>query len=86
MSQLASSAGHIPWGAIVTSIPLWAIVVAHFSYNWTFYTLLTLLPTYMNDVLGFSIQQVRSLNCQIHVCISETFKWPKRLLEMENVN
>ncbi|RXN23420.1 sialin [Labeo rohita] len=32
-------------------------VVAHFSYNWTFYTLLTLLPTYMNDILGFSIQQ-----------------------------
>lgn len=56
-NELSSSAGHIPWGAIVTSRPLWAIVVAHFSYNWTFYTLLTLLPTYMNDVLGFSIQQ-----------------------------
>lgn len=49
---------HIPWRSIITSRPLWAIVVAHFSYNWTFYTLLTLLPTYMNDVLGFSIQQV----------------------------
>ncbi|XP_031735090.1 sialin isoform X1 [Anarrhichthys ocellatus] len=54
---LSTSAGHIPWRAIVSSRPLWAIVVAHFSYNWTFYTLLTLLPTYMNDVLGFSIQQ-----------------------------
>lgn len=59
MSQLSTSAGYIPWRAIVTSGPLWAIVVAHFSYNWTFYTLLTLLPTYMNDILGFSIQQVR---------------------------
>ncbi|KAM6922920.1 sialin [Lycodopsis pacificus] len=56
-SELSTSAGHIPWRAIVCSRPLWAIVVAHFSYNWTFYTLLTLLPTYMNDVLGFSIQQ-----------------------------
>uniref|UniRef100_A0A3B3YVY2 Sialin n=1 Tax=Poecilia mexicana TaxID=48701 RepID=A0A3B3YVY2_9TELE len=56
-SQLSTSAGHIPWRAIVTSMPLMAIVVAHFSYNWTFYTLLTLLPTYMNDILGFSIQQ-----------------------------
>ncbi|XP_068424990.1 sialin [Clinocottus analis] len=56
-NELSSSAGHIPWRAILTSGPLWAIVVAHFSYNWTFYTLLTLLPTYMNDVLGFSIQQ-----------------------------
>ncbi|XP_037542953.1 sialin [Nematolebias whitei] len=55
--ELSTSAGNIPWRAIVTSKPLWAIVVAHFSYNWTFYTLLTLLPTYMNDILGFSIQQ-----------------------------
>ncbi|KAM6997678.1 sialin [Tautogolabrus adspersus] len=56
-SELSPSQGVIPWKAIVTSRPLWAIVVAHFSYNWTFYTLLTLLPTYMNDILGFSIQQ-----------------------------
>ncbi|XP_058507328.1 sialin [Solea solea] len=56
-NQLSPSTDCIPWRAIITSRPLWAIVVAHFSYNWTFYTLLTLLPTYMNDVLGFSIQQ-----------------------------
>uniref|UniRef100_A0A7N8WP87 Sialin n=1 Tax=Mastacembelus armatus TaxID=205130 RepID=A0A7N8WP87_9TELE len=56
-NELSTSTRCIPWRAIVTSIPLWAIVVAHFSYNWTFYTLLTLLPTYMNNILGFSIQQ-----------------------------
>ncbi|XP_005811266.1 sialin [Xiphophorus maculatus] len=56
-NELSTSSDHIPWRAIVTSMPLMAIVVAHFSYNWTFYTLLTLLPTYMNDILGFSIQQ-----------------------------
>lgn len=56
-NELSSSARYTPWRAIVTSRPLWAIVVAHFSYNWTFYTLLTLLPTYMKDILGFSIQQ-----------------------------
>lgn len=56
-NELSTSSRNIPWRAIVTSTPLLAIVVAHFSYNWTFYTLLTLLPTYMNDILGFSIQQ-----------------------------
>ena len=66
LSQLSTSAGYIPWRAILTSGPLWAIVVAHFSYNWTFYTLLTLLPTYMKEVLGFSIQQVRATS---HTCI-----------------
>lgn len=56
-NQLSTSTDQIPWRSIVTSVPLLAIVVAHFSYNWTFYTLLTLLPTYMKDVLGFSIKQ-----------------------------
>lgn len=56
--QLSTSVQDIPWRAIATSRPLWGIVVAHFCYNWTFYTLLTLLPTFMNDILGFSIQQV----------------------------
>ncbi|XP_012989659.2 sialin [Esox lucius] len=53
---------HIPWASILTSLPLWAIVVAHFSYNWTFYTLLTLLPTYMSNVLGFSIKENGALS------------------------
>ncbi|KAI4903222.1 hypothetical protein NFI96_021620 [Prochilodus magdalenae] len=56
-NELSPTSDYIPWKAILTSLPLWAIVVAHFSYNWTFYTLLTLLPTYMNDVLAFNIQQ-----------------------------
>ncbi|XP_041107979.1 sialin isoform X2 [Polyodon spathula] len=55
--QLNSSNKNIPWGSMLKSFPVWAIVVAHFSYNWTFYTLLTLLPTFMDTVLGFNIQQ-----------------------------
>ncbi|KAG7280336.1 hypothetical protein CRUP_026877, partial [Coryphaenoides rupestris] len=55
--EVSRELGPVPWGSIITCKPLWAIVVAHFSFNWTFYTLLTLLPTYMNKVLGFSIQQ-----------------------------
>ncbi|XP_035257045.1 sialin [Anguilla anguilla] len=55
--EVSPSMDAIPWSSIFSSLPLWAIIVAHFSYNWTFYTLLTLLPTYMNTVLGFSIQQ-----------------------------
>lgn len=56
-NELSPTSDYIPWTSILTSMPLWAIVVAHFSYNWTFYTLLTLLPTYMSKILGFSIQQ-----------------------------
>ncbi|XP_003121458.2 sialin [Phacochoerus africanus] len=52
-----SSQKSVPWIPMLKSLPLWAIVVAHFSYNWTFYTLLTLLPTYMKEVLRFNIQE-----------------------------
>jgi hypothetical protein len=36
-----------PWSKFLMSIPVWSIVVAHFSENWGFYTLLTQLPTFM---------------------------------------
>ncbi|KAB0393630.1 hypothetical protein E2I00_016832, partial [Balaenoptera physalus] len=52
-----SSQKSVPWTPMLKSLALWAIVVAHFSYNWTFYTLLTLLPTYMKEVLRFNIQE-----------------------------
>ncbi|XP_054969861.1 sialin isoform X7 [Pan paniscus] len=52
-----SSQKSVPWVPILKSLPLWAIVVAHFSYNWTFYTLLTLLPTYMKEILRFNVQE-----------------------------
>ncbi|XP_067840264.1 sialin isoform X2 [Heptranchias perlo] len=48
---------YVPWGAIWKSLPLWAIIVPHFCYNWTFYTLLTLLPTYMEEILQFDIRE-----------------------------
>uniref|UniRef100_A0A3B3RGQ7 Sialin n=1 Tax=Paramormyrops kingsleyae TaxID=1676925 RepID=A0A3B3RGQ7_9TELE len=66
-TRLSPSSDHIPWLSICRSLPLWAIVVAHFSYNWTFYTLLTLLPTYMSDILGFSIQQGGAV-CPVPFC------------------
>ncbi|CAF4754888.1 unnamed protein product [Pieris macdunnoughi] len=46
-----------PWREILTSGPVWAIVMAHFSENWGFYTLLTFLPTFMQDVFKFETSQ-----------------------------
>ncbi|XP_054836407.1 sialin isoform X1 [Eublepharis macularius] len=57
LSDQLSTQKSVPWTAMLTSLPLWAIVVAHFSYNWTFYTLLTLLPTYMKEILKFDVQE-----------------------------
>jgi MFS transporter, ACS family, solute carrier family 17 (sodium-dependent inorganic phosphate cotransporter), other len=45
-----------PWRSIFTSKPVYAIAVAHFSYTWGYYTLLTQLPAYMKDILEFDLQ------------------------------
>ncbi|KAF2897580.1 hypothetical protein ILUMI_08595 [Ignelater luminosus] len=44
-----------PWKSIVSSLPVWAILIAHSGQNWGFSTLLTNIPTYMGKVLGFDI-------------------------------
>ncbi|CAI9737167.1 sialinsialin-like [Octopus vulgaris] len=46
-----------PWVKILSSIPVWAIVIAHFAENWGFYTWLTELPAYMHNILKYDIQQ-----------------------------
>ncbi|XP_065062832.1 sialin-like [Rhopilema esculentum] len=46
-----------PWIKIFTSLPVWAIVVAHTCHNWTFYTFLTCLPSYFKEVLNFPIKE-----------------------------
>ena len=46
----------IPWLAIATSPPVYAIIIAHIGNNFGNYTLLTSLPTYMKEVLKFDIK------------------------------
>ncbi|XP_070504440.1 sialin-like [Chironomus tepperi] len=45
-----------PWKAIFTSLPLWAIIVAHTSYMWGYTTLVTQLPSYLDEVLHFNLK------------------------------
>ncbi|XP_055704446.1 sialin-like [Phlebotomus papatasi] len=44
-----------PWKAILTSTAVWAIISSHFAENWGFYTLMTQLPTFLKDSLGFDL-------------------------------
>lgn len=46
----------VPWRSVLTSVPVWALVVTHMAQNWGFYTLLTELPTYMKNILHFNIK------------------------------
>uniref|UniRef100_A0A1I8P2I3 Major facilitator superfamily (MFS) profile domain-containing protein n=1 Tax=Stomoxys calcitrans TaxID=35570 RepID=A0A1I8P2I3_STOCA len=57
-----SAPASIPWRAIMTSVPLWAILITQCGQSWAFYTQLTELPTYMNNILHFDIQSNAVLN------------------------
>lgn len=46
----------IPWTSIVKSLPFWAILLAHMGHNYGYETLMTELPTYMKQILHFSIK------------------------------
>ncbi|XP_025085593.1 sialin-like isoform X1 [Pomacea canaliculata] len=53
----SSTAVTIPWRSILTSKPVWAIVVTHTCANWGTYTFLTNIPTYLKEVLRFDIKK-----------------------------
>ena len=56
----------IPWRRVLSSRPLWALIIAHMGQNWGFYTILFQLPTYFSQILGFDVTSVRNhLFCAI---------------------
>ncbi|KAJ6645996.1 putative inorganic phosphate cotransporter, partial [Pseudolycoriella hygida] len=59
----------VPFKAILTSLPFYAILLAHMGQNYGYETLMTELPTYMKQVLKFSIQQNGSLSALPYVAM-----------------
>ena len=45
----------IPWKKILTSAPVWGIVIGHAASNWGNYTLNQQLPTYLSNVLRYRL-------------------------------
>ncbi|KAI3358811.1 hypothetical protein L3Q82_015213 [Scortum barcoo] len=46
----------LPLVDMLLSVPLWAIIVTQMCANWSYYTLLTSLPTYMDNILHFDLK------------------------------
>jgi ACS family sodium-dependent inorganic phosphate cotransporter-like MFS transporter 5 len=46
----------MPWGKIMMSGPVWALILANFCVDWGLYTYLTNIPTFFNEVLYFDIK------------------------------
>lgn len=48
----------IPWKPILSSIPFWSLMLAHFGQNWGFFTLFTKMPAFIGSVLHVDIAEV----------------------------
>ncbi|XP_019726374.1 sialin isoform X2 [Hippocampus comes] len=54
--QGSSHGWSVPVLSMVTSVPLWAIIITQMCSNWSFYTQLTSLPTYLSNMLHFDLK------------------------------
>ncbi|XP_022119350.1 sialin [Pieris rapae] len=51
--------GHnpVPWRSLLTSAPVWAIVLTHGASVFGYFTVVNQLPTYIESILNYSIKQ-----------------------------
>ncbi|MBS0394356.1 MAG: MFS transporter [Proteobacteria bacterium] len=54
-AETGSPAPATPWGRILRTRAVWALVAAHFSHNWTLYMLVSWLPSYFNEAHGLGL-------------------------------
>lgn len=52
---VAAAKKAIPWGRLLSTPAVWAIIVAHFCSNWSLYVLLAWLPSYFKTTFGVSL-------------------------------
>lgn len=57
-----------PWHSFLKSMPVWAIVVAHFCNNWSLFVLLSWMPTYITKGLGVDYAAVGVLAMIPAIC------------------
>lgn len=77
-----------PWIDIFTSLPMWAVVIAHCGQNWGFWTLLTEMPSYMNSILKFDLKANGLLSALPYLVMwltSFVFSWASDLLNTKQI-
>ena len=55
VEEEAAEARTIPWGRILRTPAVWAIVVNHFCHNWSLYLMLAWLPSYFKTTFGVTL-------------------------------
>ena len=55
LKENSSDGKSVPWLKMATSVPLWAVITAHFASNFGSYILQTYFPSYLNEQLHYNI-------------------------------
>ncbi|KAK7271528.1 hypothetical protein RJT34_27502 [Clitoria ternatea] len=69
------STPEIPWLKILTSFPVWAIVVNNFTFHYALYVLMNWLPTYFELGLQLSLQDMGSSKTRRILSVTKTRKF-----------
>lgn len=56
--QFSIQAKNIPWKSILTSLPVWALLLANVTRSWVFATMVMEIPQYFADVFGLNVATV----------------------------
>jgi MFS transporter, ACS family, solute carrier family 17 (sodium-dependent inorganic phosphate cotransporter), other len=65
----ASEPVAIPWRELLRARSVWAIVAAHFCYNWCSYVLLAWMPSYFKSAFGVSVASAGMLSAAPWVAV-----------------
>ncbi|XP_043690260.1 probable anion transporter 6 [Telopea speciosissima] len=60
LQKMKVATAKIPWKRIFLSLPVWAIVVNNFTFHYALYVLMNWLPTYFEQGLQLSLQDMGS--------------------------
>ncbi|EDW02609.1 putative inorganic phosphate cotransporter [Drosophila grimshawi] len=83
-SQLPQNRQPTPWLSFLTSPPYLALTAVHCATAWGFYTLLTQIPSYMNNILGKDIKSnalLSSLPYIANLGLGFVFIWMSKLMD-----
>ena len=66
------SIASVPWFKILTSLPVWAVTIAHFANVWTLTIIAVLLPQYFHQVFAMQVDRGSALATLPYLCILYT--------------
>ncbi|XP_055688605.1 sialin-like [Lutzomyia longipalpis] len=59
-----------PWKDMLTSLPVWAVAIGHFTSLWGSFTMQTQLPTFLNDIFNYNLDTTGILSSIPYIALA----------------